>query len=87
LKENASTLYEKNYHGQFAEGMGHAYSSAATKASHLKHNYYKKDQYGNTYIDPSSELQDKYNTPYGATNEGTTTGGGYGDEDDDSYGK
>ena len=36
LKENASTLYEKNYHGQFAEGVGNAYHNAAQKASEYK---------------------------------------------------
>ena len=36
LKENANTIYEKNYHGQLAEGISDAYSSAANRASEYK---------------------------------------------------
>ena len=36
FKENANTLYEKNYHGQLADGIGQAYSSAAQRATEYK---------------------------------------------------
>ena len=36
FKENANTLYEKNYHGQLAEGIGQAYTSAAQRATEVK---------------------------------------------------
>mmetsp|Transcript_4707 Transcript_4707/g.8032 ORF Transcript_4707/g.8032 Transcript_4707/m.8032 type:complete len:94 (-) Transcript_4707:1647-1928(-) len=37
LKQNASSIYEKNYHGQIAAGLSTAVSSAATKAQQIKH--------------------------------------------------
>jgi len=50
LKQNANSLYEKNYHGALAENMSSAIQAAQLKAQKLKQNYrQKEDAYGEEY--------------------------------------
>ena len=65
MKVNANNLYEKNYHGQLAVGIGNAYTSAASKASEYKKNYYHKDgyEYDQRITDDGYEMPDNYKTP------------------------
>jgi hypothetical protein len=39
LKQNANSIYEKNYHGQLAEGVGKAMTAAQQRAYYAKQGY------------------------------------------------
>ena len=43
LSKNANDLYEKNYHGQLAQGIGQAYTTAAQKAEAIKKQYNERE--------------------------------------------
>ena len=45
LKENANTLYEKNYHGQLAIGVSQAYNNAAHRASEYRRQMNQDGEY------------------------------------------
>ena len=55
FKENANNLYEKNYHGQLAVGIGNAYDRAATKASEYKKKY-QNGEYGQRIDQDGNEM-------------------------------
>ena len=67
FKENANTLYEKNYHGQLAEGIGQAYTSAAQRATEVKKQIAMRNDpnYSQRIMtDDGSEMQDNYTAGY-----------------------